>query len=83
MAHLHDVDKTKPGDERVQSRFVEDGGNKWRTQRLFCPLHNKTLTFYDKTTWKPYPKAPQKEPLSSSMDSQTCRSDGATRFHTW
>ena len=30
MAHLHDVDKIKPDDERVQSRFVEDGGHKWR-----------------------------------------------------
>lgn len=30
MAHLHDVDKIKPDDERVQSRFVENGGHKWR-----------------------------------------------------
>jgi len=34
MAHLHDVDKIKPNDERVQSRFVEDGGHKWRTFTL-------------------------------------------------
>jgi len=31
MAHLHALDKIKPNDPRVQSRFVEDGGHKWRT----------------------------------------------------
>ncbi|GAB7327954.1 hypothetical protein MBLNU13_g11720t1 [Cladosporium sp. NU13] len=29
MAHLHDVDKITPDDERVQNRCVEDGGHKW------------------------------------------------------
>ena len=38
MAHLHDVDKIKPDDERVQSRVGEDGGHKWRmwTESLFA-----------------------------------------------
>lgn len=36
MAHLHDIDKIKPGDKRVQSRFVEDGGHKWRMCTPTC-----------------------------------------------